>query len=75
MMSGAGGLATRHSAISPATGGAAWDHRDDGVNGCPSMNRAAATLPLGDHMDSFSAIFRIWTPWTREAPPRMAFTT
>ena len=27
------------------------------------------------YIDSFSAIFRIWTPWTRDAPPRMALVT
>lgn len=29
----------------------------------------------GDYMDSFSTTFRICTPWTREAPPRMAQAT
>jgi hypothetical protein len=30
---------------------------------------------LDDYIDNFSATFRICTPWTSEAPPRMAQAT
>jgi len=59
-------------AFTAASSGGLFDY-SAGLIGCHAS--AGAESRPNDHIDSFSATFRIWTPCTSEAPPRMAQAT